>query len=102
MAMDCTDNTMEWLTGDKVGAVTFTQKKFVSKIKKLAKEYDDVKIIAENEDGSIYAHVPVSWFKLSPPRKGRQFSEEEKAEAAIRLKEARAIRDNKRNNSTTG
>ena len=91
MASDsCMDNSMEWLTGDKIGAVTFSQRKMVSKIERYAEEYpDEIKIIKKNDDGSIYAHVPVSWFKFSPPRKGREFSEEEKAAAAERLKIAR-------------
>lgn len=86
----CQDNCMEWLTNQKIGAVTFSQRKFVTKIKKYAEQYPkDIKIIAENEDGSIFAHVPVSWFKFSPPRKGREYTEEEKAEAANRLKKVR-------------
>ena len=91
MASDsCMDNSMEWLTGDRIGAVTFSQRRMVSKIEKYAEEYpDEIKIIKKNDDGSIYAHVPVSWFKFSPPRKGREFSEEEKAVAAERLRIAR-------------
>ena len=86
----CVENVMEWITGQKIGSVTFTQKRMVSKIKKYAEEYpDEIEIIAENDDGSIFAKVPVSWFKFSPPRKGREFSDEEKAEAAERLRIAR-------------
>ena len=84
------DNCFEWILGNKVASVTFSQKKFVNKLKKYAEKYpNDVQIIAENEDGSICAHVPVSWFKFSPQRQGREFSEKEKAEAAERLRIAR-------------
>lgn len=86
----CVENVMEWIVDQKVGSVTFSQKRYISKLKKYAEEYpDDVEIIAENTDGSITAHVPVSWFKLSPPRKGREFTEEEKEMAAERLRIAR-------------
>lgn len=86
----CIDNVFEWLLNEKTACVTFSQKRFVSKLKKYAQDYpEDVEIISENDDGSICAHVPVSWFKFSPPRKGREFTEEEKQAAAKRLADAR-------------
>ena len=91
MAGDNTiDNCMEWTTGAKRGSVTFSQRKWVSKILKYAEDYpEDIKIEFQNKDGSVYAHVPISWFKLSPPRKGREFTEEEREAAAERLRVAR-------------
>lgn len=86
----CIDNVMEWLTGQKIGSVTFSQKRWVNKIRKYASEFpDDIRIVAENEDGSICAQVPITWFKFSPPRKGREMTDEERAEAAERLRSAR-------------
>lgn len=88
------DNAIEWVVGDKVACVSFYQKKFVNKIKRLEKNFpNDVDIVAENSDGSICAHIPISWVKISPPRKGREFTDEEKALAAERLKNARAKKD---------
>ena len=90
MSDNCEDNVFEWITGNKKGSVTFSQKRFITKLKKYAKDYpNDVDIVAENDDGSICAHVPVSWFKFSPPRKGREFTEEEKLAAAERMRLAR-------------
>lgn len=87
---NCIDNVFEWFTGDKIAVVTFSQKKWINKIKKYSKEYpDDVQIVVENEDGSVVCKVPVSWFKMSPPRKGRELTEEEKIVVINRLKEAR-------------
>ena len=84
------DNAMEWITGSKQGSVTFSQKKWVNKIEKYARDYpDDIQILERNADGSIFAHVPASWFKLSPPRKGRDISEEEREAAAERLRMGR-------------
>ena len=44
---------------------------------------DEVKVIAENEDGSAYFHIPISYIKLSPPRKG---SEEQRKAAGERFR----------------
>jgi len=94
----CIDNSFDWFTGEKIGSCTFSQKKYVNKVKKYAEEYpDDVKILAENEDGSIFVHMPVSWFKISPPRKGREFTDEEKQAAAERLRIAREKRNAQNN-----
>lgn len=97
MAADISENNIEWYTGDKTVTLSFSQKKYVSKILKAAKDNSDIDIVAQNEDGSICAHVPLSWIKISPPRKGREFSDEERAMAAERLKVAREIRKNKEN-----
>ena len=44
--------------------------KWINKIKKLKEEHpDDIKIIAENEDGSICAKLPMKYLKISAPRK---------------------------------
>lgn len=91
----CVDNVFEWYTGESVATVTFSQKKWVNKIKKYSEEYPEVVIVAENEDGCICAHVPVSWFKFGPPKKGRIYTEEEKQIAAARLAEARRKRNGK-------
>lgn len=86
----CQENGVEFLTNQKTMCVSFSQKKWVTRIKKLADSYpDDVEIIAVNTDGSITAHIPTSWLKISPKRKGREFTEEEKVAAAERLEKAR-------------
>lgn len=89
------ENNIEWYTGDATATVSFTQRKWVNKMKKYADEYDEVEIAAENEDGSICAHVPVSWIKISPPRKGREYTENEKAEIAERFRLAREEKQKK-------
>ena len=90
MSDTCQENAIEWINGDKEVWITFSQKRFITKIKKHAKEYQIH--IYENKDGSVYAKIPLSWVKIFPPRKVREFSEEEKAEAAERLKIAREKR----------
>ena len=82
------DNCIEFLKNDKTAVVTFSQGKYISKIKKLAEKYpDECKIVAENIDGSIMAHIPVKWIKISNIK--REMTEEQKLESAERLKNYR-------------
>ena len=64
----CIENVIEFLLNEKRATVTFSQGRFKSRIRKLAEEHpEDCQIVAENRDGSICAHVPVDWVKISPP-----------------------------------
>ena len=45
-----------------------------------------MKIIARNNDGSIFAHLPYSYIKINPPRK---YSDETKKDVATTLKAPR-------------
>lgn len=73
------ENEIEFLKDDDRATVTFSQGRFISKIKRLAEEYpDDVKIIADNlsESGNTYclcASLPVSW--IVRPGKPKELSE---------------------------
>lgn len=82
------ENCIDWLTGQKTLSVTFSQKKFVNKIRRLAEKCpEEVHILAENEDGSIFAHIPYSYLKISKPR---QISEEQRQKASERLRKYRS------------
>ena len=85
---DFEENAIEWLTGQKRAGFTATQKKWVNKLKKYAESHPDDVDVYVNKDGSVFAHVPVSWIKVSPPR-AVNLTEEQKAEAAERLRKAR-------------
>lgn len=77
------ENTIEWLKDDGTATLSLTQRRTITKIEKLAKQYpNECQIIARNNDGSICAHVPVSWIKISPKRK---VSEEQRLAASKRL-----------------
>ena len=82
------ENVIEWLDDEDTISVTFHQKRFVNKIKRLAKTDVNVTILAENSDNSIFAHLPISYLKLSPKRKDN-ISVERKAELAERMKTIR-------------
>ena len=80
------ENVIEWLRGQNTVAVTLcTGNKFYNKLQKLAKSHPEIQIKI-NKDGSMFAHIPLSWVKISPPRK---MSEEQKQQSAERLKKMR-------------
>ena len=60
------ENLIEWITGSKTATVTFSQKKHINRIKKMAEKHpESVTIEAENEDGSVTAHIPVRAIHLT-------------------------------------
>lgn len=91
MADICKDNAIEWLTGDDKVTVTFSQRKYISIIKKLAEKSDEVVIKHENNDGSIVAHIPLSFVKIS---KKKEMSDEARAAASERFKQMWSEKNN--------
>mgnify|MGYP000052028622 FL=1 len=84
----CNENVIEFMTNDIRATLSFSQGRYKSVIRKLAeKRPEDCQIIADNEDGSICAHVPVSWLRISPPR---QYTEEQRQQMGERLKQNRS------------
>lgn len=76
------ENVIEWLKGQKTIALTLTAgSKFAKKLIKLKETHDEIDVRI-NSDGSVFAHVPLKWLKISPPRK---VSEEQKQAARDRL-----------------
>ena len=79
----CNENVIEFLENQERATITSSQGRFKSRIRKLAAEHpEECDIVAENPDGSIYAHISTSWIKISPPR---QFSEEQRRQMGERL-----------------
>lgn len=67
--------------------VSSDEKKFINRILRLKENYpDDVEIIKlpEENDGCVYATVPIKWLKLSPPRVNNM-TESQRQEIAERL-----------------
>lgn len=77
---------IEWVKGGEYAGVTVPSGTALkSKILRLAKEHpNEVKVISRNEDGSMFAHIPINYVKISPPRK---VSEEQREAARNRFKE---------------
>lgn len=82
------ENVIEWIKDSKVATITFTQGRYISKVRELAEKYPDrVQIVKDNADGTIVAHIPVSAVKINIIE--RNLSEEQKRIAAERLSKGR-------------
>lgn len=76
----CIENMIEFLENEERATVTFTQGRYKSRIRKLAKEKpEECQIVAQNPDGSLCAHIPVAWIKINP---GYQLTEEQREQKA--------------------
>lgn len=64
-ARDMRENVIYWLNGDKECTVNFTQVKYISKVKKMAKEYPDLAKIFSEKNGVLIATIPVKAVKVS-------------------------------------
>ena len=59
--MENNENMIEWLSGSHSATVTFTNRKHISRIKKLYEERkEEFKYYHENKDGSVCAKIPLS------------------------------------------
>ena len=75
---------IEWSKGDSIAAVTMpSNTRLNSKLRRLNETHDEMDLLL-NEDGCVFCHVPVSWIKISPPRK---MSEEQREKQSQRMKE---------------
>lgn len=83
------ENFIECIRGEKTASITFSQERFKTRLEKLAGERpEECQILERNKDGSIFAHVPLSWIKISPPRPCT-LSAEQLKQAGERLKQLR-------------
>lgn len=91
MAENMNENVLEWYKNEPTATVTFSQGKYITKIRKLAEKFpEECQITHENHDGSIVAHIPVKWIKVNNPQ--RVMTEEEKRLAAERIRNSRKNR----------
>lgn len=66
MADTVQENVLEFYKGSKVATVTLCAKRYINRVKKLAQKFpDEFEVVAENEDGSIVAHIPVQAIKIN-------------------------------------
>ena len=82
------ENCVEFLNNQHTITVSFCMQKWINKVKRLKEQHpDDVKILAENEDGSICAKLPIKYLKISAPKR---VSEEQRQAASERLKKMKS------------
>lgn len=63
------ENVIEFITDSSRATVTFSQRRYKTRILKLAERRPgECEIVAVNAGGSICAHIPVSWIKIAPPK----------------------------------
>ena len=88
MADTAQENCIEFLRNQETMTLTLCQGRFITKVRELAKKFpEEVKITAENADGSIVARMPVSALHLSIIRKN--ITDEQRQAAIERLKKAK-------------
>ena len=84
--MENSKNCIERLTSQHTITCAISQGKYIGKIKRLAEKYPKkVKILAENEDGTILAKLPLKALKLNIIEK--ELTDEQREEMSRRFKE---------------
>lgn len=79
------ENVIEWVKDEKRATLSLSQRRTISRVKQLAEQYpEQCQVLAENKDGSLYAHVPVSWIRINP---GMELTEEQREKKAETMRE---------------
>jgi hypothetical protein len=82
--MKLTENVIEWITGDEEIVCTFSQRKFITKIRKMMdKQPNLVSKFHENNDGSICCRIPLKALKLyvkRPNERGFEDTDEDEVD----------------------
>ena len=87
------ENVIGWYKNSEIATVTFSQGRYISKIKKLAEKHpDDVKVL-ENVDGTILAYIPVKAIHIGI--RNIKMSDEQKKAVSERFKNARRTKKEK-------
>lgn len=90
------ENTIEFEKDSERATVTFSQGRYKTRIRELAKEHPDkCQIVAVNKDGSIYAHIPVAWIRINP---SKELTEEERKRLSEHARNILNSRSAKREN----
>ena len=83
------ENAIEFLNGQKTATVTLYRGRLQNRILRLAEERpDEVAVICrpEENNGFLFAHIPLKWLRIQPPK---QMSEEQREKAKERLARVR-------------
>lgn len=86
------ENAIEFLDGQKTAAVTLHDRRLRNRILKLAEQHpDEVAVICrpEENNGFLFAHIPLKWLRIQPPK---QMSEELKERGRHQLQKLRERR----------
>ena len=85
------ETNINYVDVDDVVSVTTFQRKYINKLKALAEKYpEEVRIIAENSDGTAVFSLPKKYVHISfGERSRREMTEDQKDAARERLEQAR-------------
>ncbi len=84
------ENVIEWIKDEKRATLTLSQRRTISRVKKLAAQYpEQCQVVAENKDGSICAHIPVNWIRINPGMELTEEQRRQKAETMLTNREKR-------------
>lgn len=76
---------------DKKAFVSSDERRWINRVRKLNEEYpEEVRIIRQPEqnDGCIYATVPIKWVRINPPKK-MHLTDEQRVQLRERIKHTR-------------
>lgn len=89
------ETSIERVQGTDYCTVFTAERKFINTLNRLKEEYSsEVEILTINEDDSMVAHVPYSWFRFIKPPVKREYTNEQKQAMAERMAKAREARGN--------
>lgn len=92
---DFKETCCEFLNVDNYATFCSSESKWINKIIKLKEQYpDSVDIVKYPKDncGFILAHIPKSFFKISPPRQVN-YTDEQREQIAARLQSSRNVKN---------
>lgn len=98
MARDFKEANINFYEGDDVIWATVYQSKYKNQIEKLAEQYpDEVKVLARNDNGTLYARLDKKFVHLSfSHREKKEVTEEQREAARERIKLAQEAKAKKR------
>lgn len=64
MSADFNENVIEFLEDDEWAWFTFSKRKYITQMKKLAKKYPDKCRIEEETTDHVYGKIPVTWVRI--------------------------------------
>lgn len=89
---DYKETAVSYISDEDHAIFCSSETKWINKITKLHEKYpSEVNVIysAEDNHGTVYAHIPKSWLKINPPRQVN-YTDEQRAALAERLAAARS------------
>ena len=79
------ETTIDHISGAPFCGISTGERTIKNRLAKLLEQYpDDMELVADNQDGSVFYHVPWKWIRIKPPKKV-VLTDEQKAALVERL-----------------